>query len=370
MRTRMLQVVLGLLLFVTPACGAGGVASSAGESAASAGSGDGGDPAGGSDGRGGGAATLDDLLDRASDVQEPTPMVDTPGEPNESDEPPTGTTETIGNRMGTDRWAPPGAEENVLNWHGFPSTTIPQVGSIWSVPPGATGLRQTCSGTTVARSLVLTAAHCLYDQKAGEFFADVSFVPSQTWNDPQSASPTDVTAPEGVWQARNWWVPEGYRDGTVDLDWGLIEIEPQGGRHIGDVVGAFPIQTGISFVSGTRIWSTGYPASGWWATTDGRLGRGQYACDTTWHGGWLQYEGGVELWITCPMNGGASGGPWLVGLNTGEWVIGGVNNQCNDEITADDVGTFCTPTSTHVRSQVLDERFLDFWNGVQPLLAP
>lgn len=369
MRTRMLHVLLGLLLFATSACGAGGVASSAGESAATGGSGDGGGPAGGSDGAGGGAATLDDLLERASDVQEPVPMVDTPGEPTESETPPSGTSETIGNRIGTDRWAPPGAEANVLNWHGFPSETVPEVGSIWSDPAGPTGLRQGCSGTVVARSLVLTAAHCLYNKKSGQFDADVSFVPGQTWNDPQSTSPADITAPNGVWEAREWWVPEGYRDGSVDLDWGLIEIEPQGGRHIGDVVGAFPIQTGISF-GGARIWSTGYPAMGWWATTDGRLGRGQYSCDTTWHGGWQNYAGGAQLWITCPMNGGASGGPWFVELNTGEWVIGGVNNWCNDEITTDDEpGTYCTPTSTHVRSLVFDERFLSFWNAVQPLLA-
>jgi hypothetical protein len=94
----------------------------------------------------------------------------------------------------------------------------------------------------------------------------------------------------------------------------------------------------------------------------GGLGRGQYACDTTWNGAWQPYAQGVDLWITCPMNGGASGGPWLVELNTGQWVIGGVNNWCRDENKADDesAAAYCTPVSTNLRSLVFDSRFLEW----------
>jgi hypothetical protein len=70
------------------------------------------------------------------------------------------------------------------------------------------------------------------------------------------------------------------------------------------------------------------------------------------------------------MNGGASGGPWLVKLTDGSWVVGGVNNQCNDDNEADDWSrdAYCTPVSTELRSLIFDERFARFWETVQALL--
>ncbi|MEP7379444.1 MAG: trypsin-like peptidase domain-containing protein [Chloroflexota bacterium] len=301
-------------------------------------------------------------------------MDDPPGEPTENGRPRFESSDVIGDQISTQEWEPQPSTGS-LTWHGFPDTPMPQVGAVWGDPPGdlEEGVVQYCSGTVVSRALVLTAAHCLYSQRDGQFYGDISFVPGQTWNNTQSTDPLDISAPAGVWAASQWWVPEGYRDGTVDLDWGLIEIEPQNGRYIGDAVGAFAIQTGITFREGAHIWAAGYPRSGWWATPEGRLGRGQYSCDTTWDGSWKTHENGegVELWIRCPMNGGASGGPWFVALNSGQWVVGGVNNWCNDDFKDDDESpeAYCTPVSEDLRSLAVDSRFLEFWNSVQPLLT-
>jgi trypsin-like peptidase len=298
----------------------------------------------------------------------PIAMVDTPGRPRGAGTPPRRRSTTIGTRISTDDSAPPAKKRNVLNWHGYPKNLTAPVGRIWAIPAGERRFRPVCSGTVVARGLVVTAAHCVTDGN-GRYSKDILFVPGQTWNDPDSTAVDDIKAPWGVWQAHQWFAPDVYRNGTVDLDWGLIEMKPKNGDYIGDVVGSYRIQTGIRFLDRAQIWSMGYPGSGKWRRREGLVGRGQYACQTTWRGGaWRNYARGYELWIKCPMNGGASGGPWIVQLASREWVIGGVNNWCNDDVKGDDQETYCTPVSTDLRSLVFDQRFVAFWRSVLPQL--
>jgi hypothetical protein len=270
--------------------------------------------------------------------------------------------------------APKGRGPNELNWDGWPSPNIPQVGRIWAEEKAGQGFRPYCSGTVVSRTLVLTAGHCItHSAKVNgldSYVNRILFVPGQSWNDPNSANTADIKAPYGVWEANNWWALDSYRRGPGP-DWGLIEIKKREGKAIGDVVGSWRIQTGISFSPGARLWITGYPITGYWSEKRGYVGRGQYACDATWDGTYATArlgQGGTELWAKCPMNGGASGGPWLVKLNSGEWVIGGVNNWCHDLVKWDDTNTYCTPVSTFLVSLVFDARFIDFWNVVQPQL--
>jgi hypothetical protein len=197
------------------------------------------------------------------------------------------------------------------------------------------------------------------------------FVPGQTAKNLQSSNRFDVNTPYGIWTATEWWRPQSWIDKTSELDWGVVQIaRDDAGRYVGDVVGAWPIQAGIKYNDGARIFSVGYPSAGYWATVKGTMGRAQYACDDTWAAGsWLASGTGYELWISCPMTHGASGGPWFVQLTNGSWVIGGVNNLCNDDITTDDEGgKTCTPVSQDVRSLVFDSSFVQFWNSVLPLV--
>jgi Trypsin len=299
----------------------------------------------------------------------PIAMVDRPGRPRGFGIPPRRRTTTIGALIRANPRIPPAKHLNVLDWHGFPKVN-PPIGKVWAVRAGKRRFEPLCSGTVFARGVVVTAAHCLTDDRRRSVRA-ILFVPGQTWNDPDSIRREDVRARWRVWEGVQWWIPEGYRRKTVDLDWGVIELRPQGGRYIGDAVGTYRIQTGIRFLDRTRIWSYGYPAMGRWSRRQGYVGRGQYACETTWRGGALMRRaGGYELWIRCPMNGGASGGPWLVQLSSGEWVIAGVNNWCNDDVKADDEGPtlYCTPVSTDLRSLVFDARFVRFWRSIVPKL--
>ena len=309
----------------------------------------------------------------------PRPMEDRGGSPRGRGSPaPSGERRTIGNRIVVRRNVPPAKNANRLNWHGFPAKPIAAVGRLWIAIGGSPELKPFCTGTVVSTRLVVTAAHCLIDEATTggggvhPYVTRVVFVPGQTWNSLKSAAVDDIKAPYGVWEAVAWWVPASYKRAKSVLDWGLIQIgERSDGTPIAEVTGSFPTQSGIRFTGGRRIYAVGYPAVGTWSRPKFGVGRGQYACDSTWAAGaWLHSGGGYELWIRCPMNGGASGGPWFVKRPNGSWVIGGVNNQCNDDDEADDWSSvaYCTPVSTELRSLIFDRRFNSFADAVQKLL--
>ena len=252
----------------------------------------------------------------------------------------------------------PRATASGLAWQGWPSPLTPSVGKIEFVK--ADGRQSSCSGTVVTRTLVLTAAHCLYDARAGGYDRAVYFAPGMYLNQDLGSYST----PYGVWTAVNYWVPGPWAQGDAAFDYGLIEFAPSAGGAIGDIVGTNSITAGIRWGMGARVYAMGYPASGFWSTVQGLYGRSQYACDTTWDYQQATIGSGYELWLSCSMNGGASGGPWFVQLNDGSWTIGGVNDRCFGP-NMDSPTAYCTPYSYYMRASYFDERFLGFWQYVQ-----
>lgn len=280
-------------------------------------------------------------------------------------QPPKRSTGTVDAVTGTSRPAPrPQKAESF----GFVKGGYPAIGRIWAMVDGTWEAK--CSGTVVDTDLVLTAGHCVTDRYNGNAYRQrIAFVPGQSWDDPSSKDPSDIRAPHEVWEASNWWAPDSYRSGDGGPDWGLIEIQPHGTKHIGSVGDRWRILTGLDLNPGQPLWLAGYPAMGYWSTVKGREGRGLYACASAWGDtDWkvLPARGGVEYQADCTMNGGASGGPWLTKLPTGEWVIIGVTNTCDDKNKRDDApGTYCTPISTHLHTVEFDERFQSFWANVR-----
>ena len=241
---------------------------------------------------------------------------------------------------------------SALTWNGWPSSLSPALGKILSIK--ASGIGSACSGTVVSRTLMLTAAHCLYD---GAYHRKVTFAPSAT-----AAADGSLVMPYGKWEASNWWVPDGYKTGDWSLDYGLVEIPPVNGRYIGDVVGTWSITPGLQWNTGRRVYLMGYPATGFWATAAGYFGNGQYGCDVSWDEGYSRSGSGYDIWTTCTMNGGASGGPWFTVGNDGRWTIGGVNSRCSGP--KDAAGKACSPRADYLISSYIDNRFYTFWNDV------
>lgn len=251
-----------------------------------------------------------------------------------------------------------------LQWHGFPGQTMPAVGKlVWDMGGGRWNV---CSGTVVSRSLMLTAGHCL----TGDGKPEVGwFAPGST-----AASGGDnfqnIYAPYGWWQLRRSrsWVPTAWNQSRdYGRDWGLAEILPDAsGRRIGDVVGAWTITPNIRWGAGANAFLVGYAATGWWAdTTSGLRGRGQYACNALWDGDWQASGSGYDIAVRCPMNGGASGGPWFIRLNDGSWTIGGVNSRCQ---AFDAARPNCSPYGDKLITSYMNDGMLEFWNAVAPAL--
>ncbi|MEX1171422.1 MAG: hypothetical protein WEG56_02300 [Chloroflexota bacterium] len=177
------------------------------------------------------------------------------------------------------------------------------------------GSQYVCSAAVVAdtrtsNSLVVTAAHCAYDEVAKQHASNWMFVPDF------DASPTFTcgSTKYGCWTAVGLVVHNGYAtaggfntQATVH-DY-AVAIVAGGGKTTtstqqldSTVGGAFAI--GYPAAStGDRIYAFGYPAAGKYKGKDLVYCAGNTFNDTN--------NSNLTWGIACNMTGGSSGGPWL-----------------------------------------------------------
>jgi hypothetical protein len=179
-----------------------------------------------------------------------------------------------------------------------------------------------CSATVVARSVILTAAHCVaFSDGLHDNFL---FVPAQMGNN----------APYGGWtasasQARifQYWIDSNYS--FFPMDYSFIRMNAnQAGKLVGDVVGYLGVIANFlaSAPANPNILDLGYPASGAFAPTGGKY---MFYCYSPWGSSQWQspFPGWFYLGIGCAMTGGASGGPWLYQYQ-GAFYVASVNSTC------------------------------------------
>jgi V8-like Glu-specific endopeptidase len=235
-----------------------------------------------------------------------------------------------------------------LNNHGLTNPLMPPVGRIFNNGEG------NCSGTLIGVGIVLTAAHCLYENKlmsknpTGYTKDAVTFNPGNTF-----IQDYDLPDPRyGEWAAKKFYVPQGWADGDSSMDYAFIELWPQGGNYPGQVTGTWSAMANITWNRGAQVYAVGYPASGDFSSF--HRGNGQYFCEVTWDG--HTTDGNypakqVFLAHQCPMTGGASGGAVFVRLANGSWSISGVVNQAYPNAVKAD----------WTESAYLDQRFIDYY---------
>jgi len=171
-----------------------------------------------------------------------------------------------------------------------------------------------CSGTVVSddlsdASMVLTAAHCVYDDRNGAFARNVLFIPNQAGttgtrtdtncdNDPLGCWVPDYGVVDDDWAGQVW--PD-----NIPVDFGFYLI-PTTGAHTGKGAEAESLEDSakvlpVSFSSQNDLLTT---ALGYSYSDDPKLMYCQEPLDSEeTHGG---------LWLgSCGLSGGASGGPWL-----------------------------------------------------------
>lgn len=177
-----------------------------------------------------------------------------------------------------------------------------------------------CSGTAVtdtagAVSIVLTAAHCVYDDVYKEFARNVLFIPDQAHT---SGGGTDLNCsndPLGCWAPSH---------GVVDSDWATrtwpdnipwdyaYYVVPSSGAHSGTAAVSESLEQaaatlGISFAAPTVGAFT--HALGYSYNQDPKL---MYCAES------MGTQGSSNWWLSqCGLTGGSSGGPWMQPLDVG-----------------------------------------------------
>lgn len=236
---------------------------------------------------------------------------------------------------------PPTGDDVITNSHWTDGGMVQtNVGRIYFEMPSNPRLKRwagyVCSGTVATdgaggRTVIITAAHCAYDDANKAFARNVLFIPNQ---DGTTGSGTDTNCsndPLGCWTPSFSVVDTNWTTSTFpdNIPWDYAYyVVSDSGAHSGNAADdSLETQVGgmsISFAT---------PASDIGATsadTDYTHGIGySYADDPN-----LMYcaenmttEGAFNWWLpSCGLSGGSSGGPWIQSMVNGDGTIISVNS--------------------------------------------
>lgn len=156
---------------------------------------------------------------------------------------------------------------------------------------------------TAEKNVVITAAHCVHGRPdpcpllqpcVAAYFTNFLFVPRYA----------NGSAPDGRWVGTRAITHQQWVAGEdEEYDQALIEVAPRNGRNLVRVVGGnglawnYPVRE-----EDIRVW--GWPQE---APYDGETVR---RCT----GNTSAFDGSGDAKISCPMTGGASGGPWFISM--------------------------------------------------------
>jgi len=188
-----------------------------------------------------------------------------------------------------------------------------------------------CSGTVADdsgasdRSLIITAAHCVYDDANKAFARNIIFIPDQ---DGTTGSGTDrncANDPIGCWVPSQGvvdvnWTTRTFPD-NIAWDYGFYVVQDSGAHQLGinstssdaldAAAGFLPVSFSLPSINDGQAGagSSDYThALGYSYSDDPNL---MYCAED------MTTEGAVNWWLpSCLLSGGSSGGPWLQPMNT------------------------------------------------------
>jgi hypothetical protein len=229
-----------------------------------------------------------------------------------------------------------------------------------------------CSGTvatdaTSGRSVILTAAHCVYDDVAKAFARNVLFIPNQ---DGTTGAGTDTNCsndPIGCWAPSfgavdTNWTTRTFPD-NVAWDYAYYVVNDSG-AHAGaasasDALDAAAGSMAISFAPPFTDDGNPSPASidythalGYSYSDDPNF---MYCAED------MTAESAVNWWLpTCGLSGGASGGPWVQPLSGGDgplisvnsWGYTGSPGMAGPKLSGTSAGCIFTQVKTQAFSSV------------------
>jgi hypothetical protein len=205
----------------------------------------------------------------------------------------------------------------------------------FEMPDNATRTRwagYVCSGTVVndatsARSVILTAAHCVYDDANKAFARNVLFIPNQADTSGTGTDRNCGNDPKGCWVPSigvvdTNWTTRTFPD-NVAWDYAFYAVPDSGAHQAGytaavDALDAAVTAMDMSFA--TPSLATLTHALGYSYSEDPKF---MYCADN------MTTEGTVNWWLgNCGLSGGSSGGPWSQPFNvsTGNGAVISVNS--------------------------------------------
>jgi hypothetical protein len=200
-----------------------------------------------------------------------------------------------------------------------------------------------CSASVVddtanGRSIILTAAHCVFNESTGLFATNWLFIPNY------DAAPAQLTTNQsfcsqtkhGCWSATALTVHNGYataggfNDQAVLYDWGfaVVGLGGHNGATLVETLGDFPASFDpVAIDNSVTGHAFGYPAEKRYKGNDliycsNKIDGDPYNDDDTYR------------MNQCKLNGGSSGGPWFSDFTSGTGVLISVNSYGYLGVTA------------------------------------
>jgi hypothetical protein len=215
------------------------------------------------------------------------------------------------------------------------------VGRIYFEMPSNARLKRwagyVCSGTVATdgesgRSVIITAAHCAYDDANKAFARNVLFIPNQ---DGTTGSGTDTNCdndPIGCWTPTfavvdTNWTTSTFPD-NIPWDYAYYVVSDVGAHSGSTAIESLETQVGgLSISFAPPAYDTGTTdaeaadythAIGYSYADDPNL---MYCAEN------MTLEGAYNYWLpNCGLSGGSSGGPWIQPMSNGEGPIISVNS--------------------------------------------
>jgi hypothetical protein len=189
-----------------------------------------------------------------------------------------------------------------------------------------------CSGTVVsdatsARSVILTAAHCVYDDANKAFARNVLFIPNQADTQGTGTDRNCANDPLGCWVPSfgvvdTNWTTRVFPD-NIPWDYAFYVVGDSGAHEAGYGSAADALDAAVGPMDTTfnapALDTLGH-ALGYSYSEDPKF---MYCADN------LTTEGAYNWWLpNCGLSGGSSGGPWAqpFNLSTGNGLVISVNS--------------------------------------------
>lgn len=185
-----------------------------------------------------------------------------------------------------------------------------------------------CSGTAITdsmtgASLILTAAHCVYDDVNREFATYALFIPNHAVTTTSYGENTCPNNPLGCWVPSFGVVDDSWTTtvwpNNIAWDYGFYVV-PTSGAHIGNGT-----QQSLELAAGTML--ANFATAPTNAYTDAFGYSYAYDPKLMYCAQGLGTVGSVNWWLSkCRLSGGASGGPWLQPFANASGTVVSVNS--------------------------------------------